>query len=98
MTSRVLRALICAASLLSAGLASDTRAQATPQFSIDWYVVSPGGSQMRNSCFVVNGTTGQPTPGYSSGGAYALLSGFWSVAPITGTDQIFFNSFEGCSP
>ncbi|MEP6496314.1 MAG: hypothetical protein ABJF01_26840 [bacterium] len=98
MCTRFSCALLGAASLLSASVVSDTRAQATPQFSIDWYVVNSGGSQVRNDCFVLTGTTGQPTPGYSSGGAYALLSGFWSVAPISGSDVIFFNGFEGCSP
>lgn len=98
MSTRFSCALFCAASLLIVSVVSDTRAQAMPQFSIDWYAISTGGSTVRNDCFVLNGTTGQPTPGYSSGGAYALLSGFWSVAPISGSDVIFFNGFEGCSP
>jgi len=98
MTARSSCALICAALLLSAGAVSDARAQAAPQFSIDWHVVTAGGDQLRNNCFIVNGTMGQPTPGYSSGGVYALLSGFWSAAPFSGADRIFFSSFEGCLP
>lgn len=98
MRQRISCALLGAASLLSAGAAPDTRAQAAPLFSVDWYVISPSGNQSRNGCFVLNGTTGQPAPGYSSGGVYALLSGFWTAAPITGGDEIFFNSFEECTP
>ena len=98
MISRLSCALFCAASLLSAGIASDTQAQAAPQFSVDWHVVSAGADQLRNNCFVVTGTTGQASLGYSSGGVYALLSGFWAVAPIRGADRIFFSSFEGCMP
>lgn len=97
MSTRFFCASLGAALLLSAA-APDIRAQAAPQFSIDWYVVSTGGSQLRNPCFVVNGTAAQPAPGYSSGGTYALLSGFWFVAPITAGDEIFFDSFEGCKP
>lgn len=90
-------ALISVAALLGVGVSPDTHAQSTPQFSIGWYVVSSGGAQMRRDCFVLNGTIGQSTPGYSSAGVFSLLSGYWSVAPITGTDEIFFNGFEGCS-
>jgi len=97
MNVRLSCALICAVSLLGFGLASYAHAQAT-QFSIDWYVISPGGTQLRGNCFVLDGTLGQAVPGYSSGGIFAVLSGYWSVAPITGTDEIFFNGFEGCSP
>jgi hypothetical protein len=25
-----------------------------------------------------------------------VLAGFWSAAPTTGLDEIFFNSFEDC--
>ena len=91
------RALICAASLLC--VAPHSRAGTpTPQFSIDWHVVSSGGTQLRSSCFVLDGTLGQAVPGYSSGGTFTVLSGYWSVGPIAGTDEIFFNGFEGCSP
>jgi hypothetical protein len=98
MGQRISCALLGAASLLSAGAAPDIRAQPAPLFSIDWYVISPGGGPSRNECFVLNGTTGQPAPGYSSGNVYALISGFWTVAPVTVSDEIFFNSFEECTP
>jgi hypothetical protein len=97
MNARMSCALICTASLLCAALESRAGTP-TPQFSIDWHVISPGGTQLRSNCFVLDGTLGQPVPGYSSGGIFAVLSGYWSVAPITGTDEIFFNGFEGCSP
>ena len=98
MISRMPCALVGAAMVLTLCAAADARAQAAPPFSIDWYFIDSGASRMQGACFVLDGTAGQPAPGYSSGGIYALLSGFWSVAPITGNDEIFFNSFEGCSP
>lgn len=97
MNTRFACALISVAALSGVGVSPDILAQSTPQFSIGWYVVSPGGAQMRKDCFVLNGTVGQSTPGYSSAGIFSLLSGYWSVAPISGTDEIFFNGFEGCS-
>jgi hypothetical protein len=88
-------ALVCGACVAAS---ADSGAQAAPQFDIAWHITSAGGTQVRGGCFIVNGTAGQPAPGYSSGGPYFLLSGYWTVAPITGSDEIFFNGFEGCTP
>jgi hypothetical protein len=75
---------------------SDSRAQALPP-AIDFHVVSSGGAALHNSCFHLAGTVGQTAPGYSSAAtAYSLIAGFWSAAPTTGLDEIFFNGFEGC--
>lgn len=67
-----------------------------PAYSIDFHYISAGQKTSRNSCFVLNGTAGQAAPGYSSGGIYSLLAGFWSAAPVAGQDQLFFDGFEGC--
>ena len=76
---------------------SATNAQGGPTYSIGYHVISTGGTKLRNACFVLNGTAGQTSPGYSSGGVYALLSGFWSAAPTAvQQDQLFFDGFEGC--
>lgn len=93
------RAALCAA-LGSACVAAsaDSGALVAPQFDIAWHVTSTGGTQVRGGCFIVNGTAGQPAPGYSSGGIYSLLSGYWALAPLSGSDEIFFNGFEGCTP
>jgi hypothetical protein len=88
--------------LLAAALAcvtavpwSDTQAQATAP-NIGIHLVDAGGKALRNSCFHLSGTVGQPAPGYSSSAAYSVKAGFWAVAPVKNRDQIFFNGFEGC--
>ncbi|QBB71121.1 hypothetical protein ELE36_12580 [Pseudolysobacter antarcticus] len=71
--------------------------QVDPTFSIDWHVITGVGQlHAHNSCFDLSGTIGQPVPGYSSGGTYSVISGFWTVAAISGRDEIFFNGFEVC--
>lgn len=77
---------------------SDSHAQSSPTFSVDWHYISAGVATTRNSCFVLSGTVGQPAPGYSSAsnGEFALLAGFWVAAPTTNVDEIFFNGFEEC--
>jgi len=70
---------------------------ATPlTYEITWHSTLPGVSHLRNSCFELSATAGQPTPGYSSGGTYVVSSGFWSAAPTSALDEIYFNGFEGC--
>jgi hypothetical protein len=74
---------------------SDSRAQATPP-AVNFHVISAGGRSLHNSCFRLSGTLAQAAPGYSSGPSDSLISGFWSAAPTTGLDEIFFNGFEDC--
>ena len=74
---------------------SDSRAQVTPP-AINFHVISAGGKSLRNSCFRLSGTAGQAVAGYSSGPTDSLVAGFWSAAPTTGLDDIFFNGFEDC--
>jgi len=79
---------------------SDTRAGTTATYSIDFHTISSGGSSLRNSCYHLTGTVGQAAPGYSSTTSgtptYSVYAGFWSAAPATGLDEIFFNGFEEC--
>jgi hypothetical protein len=104
MNIRFSCALIFVSSLLAIGAWSVARAQAAPSFSINWHVISSGGTNLssgnmsQSSCFIVNGTLAQAAPGYSSGGIYSVYAGFWAAAPTVNTDEIFFNGFEGCSP
>jgi hypothetical protein len=95
---RLLRGAVVAAALMAiAGIPwSDSNAQSGPAYSVDFHVINAGGTRLHNSCFVLNGTTGQATPGYSSGGFYSVLAGFWSAAPVVNQDQLFFDGFEGC--
>lgn len=102
MMTRISRTLAGTVLVLTAAAIPHARAQTT--FSIDWHVISAGGSTLtggstsRSSCFIVNGTLAQVAPGYSSGGVYSIYAGFWVSAPTRNTDEIFFDGFEGCSP
>jgi hypothetical protein len=74
---------------------SDSHAQAGPSYTIDVHLISTGGRRVRTSCFILNGTVGQAAPGYSSGGSYSILAGFWpATTPVR--DEIFFDGFERC--
>lgn len=94
---RTARAALVAAAcaLVIAMPSSDSRAQA-PAYSIDFHVITASAKRARNNCFILRGTAGQAAPGYSSGGGYSILAGFWSAAPLQGQDEIFFDSFEEC--
>ncbi len=85
-----------AATAVTAARWSDTHAGTIPPYSIDFHTISSGGSALRNSCFLLSGTVGQAAPGYSSGSTEYVIAGFWSAAPTTGLDVIFFNGFERC--
>jgi hypothetical protein len=82
---------------VSAAWRSDAHAGTTPTYSIDFHVISAGGTSLKSSCFRLSGTVGQPVPGYSSGNIYSLIAGYWQPAAATGSDEIFYNGFEGCS-
>jgi hypothetical protein len=75
----------------------DVQAAPTPTYSIDFYVISNGGGSLKNSCFRLSGTIGQPAPGYSSGAIFSLIAGYWQPAVAITSDEIFYNGFEGCS-
>ena len=92
------RSVVTAAALISvAGIPwSDSVAQSGPAYRVDFHVIHAGGRRLHNSCFVLNGAAGQAGPGYSSGGFYSVLAGFWSAAPVVQQDQLFFDGFEGC--
>jgi hypothetical protein len=99
---RVALPLLAAAALTSviAIRSSDTHAGAVPTYSIDFHTISAGGNALRNSCFGLSGTAGQAAPGdsiYTSGSpTYSVYAGFWSAAPATGLDEIFFTGFQEC--
>jgi energy-converting hydrogenase Eha subunit H len=72
-------------------------AQSTGTYSIDFYAITSGGNTLHGKCFFVTGSVGQVAPGYSSHGIYALYAGYqFPVAAESTSDEIFFNSFEGC--
>ena len=69
-------------------------AQASP--AIGFHFIGAGGHDLKNTCFRLSGTVGQPAPGYSSSATESIVAGFWTLAPTTGLDEIFFNSYEEC--
>ncbi len=86
--------------ILIAALCCATPALVTADsFSIDAQVIVSGSAiTIGNSCSRMQASIGQPAPGSSSGGGYNLSAGFWAIVPATGTDAVFFDSFEGCRP
>lgn len=96
MTIRSTYALLGAVFLVLIAAMPGLRAQSTPQFGIDHYVLASAGAQSHSSCFILNGTGGQPAPGYSSSANFALVSGYWATASQLGRDEIFFDGFQEC--
>jgi hypothetical protein len=92
----VRRGLIAFA-LMSICALNEPNAGATPPpYSIDFHIISSGGSILRNGCYTLSGTLGQTAPGYSSVGIYSLFAGYWQTIPTAMPDEIFFNGFEEC--
>ncbi|HZP67209.1 MAG TPA: hypothetical protein VFB32_12980 [Rudaea sp.] len=92
---RVLLTFAGGSVLAAAVLAASPTHAGTSPYSIDFHVISAGGSTLQNGCYRLSGTVGQPAPGYSSGGIYALIAGYWQT-PTVGSDEVFFNGFEEC--
>jgi hypothetical protein len=71
--------------------------QALADYRIDWHAVNGGGGTSSAPGVSVSGTIAQPSPGYSDGGNYQLVAGFWVAAPLV-SDVIFRNGFQGEQP
>jgi hypothetical protein len=52
-------------------------ATAHGEYEIVWSTIDGGGGQSSGGPYVLTGTIGQPDAGYSEGGSYELLGGFW---------------------
>lgn len=74
----------------SAGLAGSST------YSIDIHRISAGGGSLRNACYRLSGSVGQPAPGYSSATTYSVNAGFWPAVAVERPDQLFFSGLEGC--
>lgn len=80
------------------GAVAITSAADSPTFSIDAHIISTGSStRASNACFTMDAVIAEPVAGFSSGGIYALDTGFAAVSPMI-NDTIFANGFEDCSP
>ena len=58
-----------------------------------WSTIDGGGGQSSGGQYILNGTIGQPDAGYSSGGNYELLGGFWPGGPLCFVDFEQFSLF-----
>jgi hypothetical protein len=67
------------------------------QYELSWYTIDGGGGTSSGGPYTLVGTIGQPDTGWSAGGEYEVLGGFWSSAPtsgwIIGSEQV--SSFGG---
>ena len=51
-------------------------------YRIVWSTIDDGGGRSAGGQYVLTGTIGQPDAGYSEGGSYELLGGFWPGGPL----------------
>ena len=68
----------------------------TSTYSIDIHRVSTGGGSLSNACYRLNGSVGQPAPGYSDSATFSVNAGFWPAVAVDRPDQLFFSSMERC--
>lgn len=87
--------LVALATALIASPSSDSRA-GTSTYRIDIHRISAGGAALRNACYRLSGSVGQPAPGYSSGATLSVNAGFWPAVAVDRPDQLFFSGFQGC--
>ncbi len=77
-------------------LPSSSGLAGAPTYSIDIHRISAGGGSLRNACYRLNGSVGQPAPGYSSGATYSINAGLWPAVAVNRPDQLFFSGMERC--
>lgn len=88
----------CAAAMAAAGIFVSATA-GSAGYSIDAHVIAAGTSvHSASACYRLDATVGEPVAGFSASLYFALSAGFNSVAPSARTDDIFFSSFENCTP
>jgi len=51
-------------------------------YEITWQTIDGGGGRSSGGAYVLAGTIGQSDAGYSNGGDYELLGGFWPGGPL----------------
>jgi len=61
-------------------------------YKIEWSTIDGGGTSS-GGAYVLSGTIGQPDAGYSAGGDYELLGGFWPGEPLCKVDFRLFARF-----
>jgi hypothetical protein len=63
------------------------------RYEISWSTIDGGGGVSSGGQYVVTGTIGQPDAGYSAGGDYELIGGFWPGQPLCTVDFQHFARF-----
>ncbi len=51
-------------------------------YEISWHTIDGGGGVSSGGQYIVGGTIGQAEGGYSAGGGYEVLGGFWPDEPL----------------
>jgi hypothetical protein len=62
-------------------------------YQIFWHTIDGGGGQSSGGQYILTGTIGQPDAGYSEGGRYEVLGGFWPGGPLCFVDFEDFARF-----
>jgi hypothetical protein len=62
-------------------------------YEINWHTIDGGGGTSTGGPYRLSGTIGQPDAGYSEGGSYELLGGFWPGGPLCFVDFEHFARF-----
>ena len=51
-------------------------------YELSWYTIDGGGGRSTGGPYTLTGTIGQSDAGYSRGGNFELLGGFWPGGPL----------------
>ncbi len=62
-------------------------------YDLSWYTIDGGGGVSSDETYIVRGTIGQPDTGYSAGGDYEVLGGFWPGESMCFVDFEHFARF-----
>ncbi len=63
------------------------------QYEVRWHTIDGGGGKSTGGTYILTGTIAQPDAGYSYGGDYEVLGGFWPGAPLCFVDFEDFARF-----
>lgn len=81
-TNRITKILLGICLLLIVGGAiAGASGDLVDSLSIPWWTVDGGGGDSSGGSYTLRGTAGQPDAGRASGGDFAIVGGFWAVAP-----------------
>ena len=67
--------------------------QSAGSYEIVWHTIDGGGGVSSGGQYILTGTIGQPDAGYSYGGDYEALGGFWPGGPMCFVDFEDFARF-----